>query len=186
MFLQGRDFQDNQQGRTGRWPLCLQTLSVRCRLSHSSRRSCSATRTAAVLPPCFTDLQARVTQTRINFQPYHCQKEGHHCAKKKEAARKTSSTLKRKPACSLKTGSQQALFPHEDLKHLQIPTESTLWLAAPSHDVLADALLKQSLNRAISVVMRQQLPRPCVQTVAHGAIGIADVSCVHAVLPKQL
>ena len=61
--------------------------------------------------------------------------------KKKEAARKTS-TLKRKPACSLQTGAQQALFPHENLEHLQIPTESTLWFAAPSHDVLADALLK--------------------------------------------
>ena len=47
--------------------------------------------------------------------------------------------------------------------------------------MLADALLKQSLNRGISVVMKQQLPRPCVQTVAHGANGIADISCVHAV-----
>ena len=65
--------------------------------------------------------------------------------------------------------------------HLQIPTESTLWLAAPSHDVLADALSKQSLNRGISVMMKQQLPRPCVQTVAHGVNGIADISCVHAV-----
>ena len=90
------------------------------------------------------------------------------CSKNKQHTSAEASLL-------LKTGSQQALFPHEDLKHLQIPTESTLWLAAPSHDVLADALLKQSLNRAISVVMKQQLPRPCVQTVAHGANGIADV-----------
>ena len=39
----------------------------------------------------------------------------HDCATEKVSWSKTNSTLKRTPACFLKTGSQQALFPQDDV-----------------------------------------------------------------------
>ena len=51
---------------------------------------------------------------------HHCQ--DHDCAKKKGSCSKNRQrTEAKKEACSLKTGSQQALFPHGELKHLRIP-----------------------------------------------------------------
>ena len=82
-------------------------------------------------PLCFTDLILRVANsedptvpTEVGHQPQTLPKESHDCAKKEEDARKTTSTLKRNPACSVKRSSPQALFPHEELNHLWIPPKT--------------------------------------------------------------
>ena len=98
-----------------------------------ARRQPSTLFFCSVLMTCF----ARVSKIRENHYLYHCQRKLLIVRKRKEGARQTRSTLKRRPACSLKTGSQQALFPHEELKPSPESTENTLRLAASSWSHLA-------------------------------------------------
>ena len=97
---------------------------------------------SSVLPTCLPESQKSgdlPPQTQsCHLQPLSL--EGHDCAKKKRScSKKTSSTFKRKPACSLRTGSQQALCPHEELKHLP-----TLYVGLPTlHGLILRHRLKE-------------------------------------------
>ena len=117
------------------------TLSARCRSRVPSRN---------LLERCFVVARVSLTflpeaqRSEKTFDLQLCQKESHDCATKKRSC-STRSTPKRKPPCSLKTSSQQALFPHAKLEHPRIPPKihfglPLLHLAAPpegTHPLLA-------------------------------------------------